>query len=433
MKRILAVATATFAVCSVAAAQTLPPVKVSSANPMPGCATPGRLMAYLAERNPKLDPRFAAIATYYMRHGEQLGIRWDYAFYQMILETGSLSFTRNGTKPGDVKPRQNNFAGIGATGGGEPGESFKSVEDGVLAHLQHLQMYAGERVDSPVAERTRKVQEWGVLTSWQKGFRRPITFADLAGKWAPGSRGYASHIHKMAEDFQSGACRKPDPRPEMVAEARTGRTAPARTAAAPTRGDELVRAEMERARSEGAGNRRALGAAAITAARPYGGETAPLTGVTILNEQAAETPSSANSQAAGSAPGTPPAGSDAATAEPPPASRSRSITAKGAGTTPRSTQVAAAATLPKPPAVDAPAAAGKCRVFTASYGGQKAVIIRASADQFTNFTVLDVNEGQEVREVEAYIAAYARGGQKVGEFSSSDAALDKAFQLCPES
>ena len=50
-------------------------------------------MAYLAERNPKLDPRYAGVATIYMKHGEQLGIRWDYAFFQMMLETGSLSYT----------------------------------------------------------------------------------------------------------------------------------------------------------------------------------------------------------------------------------------------------------------------------------------------------------------------------------------------------
>ena len=46
--------------------------------------------------------------------------------------------------------------------------------------------------------------------------------------------------------------------------------------------------------------------------------------------------------------------------------------------------------------------------------------------------MLDVNEGQEAREIEAYISAYAKGGQKVGDFSNSNAALDKAFQLCPE-
>ncbi len=71
-------------------------------------------------------------------------------------------------------------------------------------------------------------------------------------------------------------------------------------------------------------------------------------------------------------------------------------------------------------------------MFTASYGGQKSLIIRAQSDQYTNYTVLDVNEGSEGREIDAYIAAYAKGGQKVGEFSNQLQALDKAFELCPE-
>ena len=66
--------------------------------------------------------------------GEEFGIRWDMAFYQMILETGALSYWR-GHRSGDVKPEQNNFAGLGATGNGVRGESFKDVETGVRAHL----------------------------------------------------------------------------------------------------------------------------------------------------------------------------------------------------------------------------------------------------------------------------------------------------------
>src|SRR5262249_24167358 len=93
-------------------------------------------------------------------------------------------------------------------------------------------------------------------------------------------------------------------------------------------------------------------------------------------------------------------------------------------------QTAMAGGVPKA-ALSAPPAP-KCRVWTASYGGQKAVIIRAIAGQLINYTVLDVNEGQEKPEAEAYIAAYAKGGQQVGEFTSQNAALDKAFELCPE-
>jgi cytochrome b involved in lipid metabolism len=71
-------------------------------------------------------------------------------------------------------------------------------------------------------------------------------------------------------------------------------------------------------------------------------------------------------------------------------------------------------------------------VWTASYGGSKAIIIKAVSDKTVNYTVLDVNEGSEKREADAYINAYAKGGQSVGEFGSQTLALEKAFELCPE-
>jgi hypothetical protein len=83
--------------------------------------------------------------------------------------------------------------------------------------------------------------------------------------------------------------------------------------------------------------------------------------------------------------------------------------------------------LPAPPESSA-----KCKVWTASYGGQRAILIKAAADGMVNYTVLDVNETSEKREVEAYIAAYAKGGESVGAFSNQTKALDKAFELCPE-
>src|SRR5712691_8538213 len=76
-----------------AQAADLPQVKTINGNEVPACATPGRLMAYLHARNPKTDARFDSVATEYMRHGEELGIRWDIAFFQMVLETGALGFT----------------------------------------------------------------------------------------------------------------------------------------------------------------------------------------------------------------------------------------------------------------------------------------------------------------------------------------------------
>ena len=100
---------------ALASAATLPDIRTSPQNLVPECATPGRLMEYLRSRNPDLQPRFDGVASEYMRQGEMLGVRWDFAFYQMILETGSLSY-RRANRSGDVKAAQNNFAGLGATG-----------------------------------------------------------------------------------------------------------------------------------------------------------------------------------------------------------------------------------------------------------------------------------------------------------------------------
>ena len=72
-------------------------------------------MRYLEQRNQRLSPQFKTIARYYKAHGERYRVRWDYAFFQMLLETGFLTYK------GDVKPTQNNFAGLGATGGGGGG------------------------------------------------------------------------------------------------------------------------------------------------------------------------------------------------------------------------------------------------------------------------------------------------------------------------
>ncbi|CAN0505553.1 unnamed protein product, partial [Phaeothamnion confervicola] len=159
--------------------------------------------------------------------------------------------------------------------------------------------------------------------------------------------------------------------------------------------NDYSRQAIERARDEGDGSRSSLGAKAIAAApaaRAEPSKVAAGPAFKVLNEAPAaeEKPVQVAAAMAGAKP---PAG-------------------KGAS----AVQATTVAASPKPPAVAQPQApqpsqAGKCRVFTASYGGQKAVIIRASADSFTNFTVLDVNEGQEAREVEAYIAAYAKGGQ----------------------
>lgn len=352
-----------------AAAANLPEIKVTSRNTVPACATPGRLMSFLKSRNTRMHPRYEQLAVYYMRHGEDLGIRWDIAFFQMLVETANLAYT------GDVDASQNNFAGLGATGGGVKGEIFSDLDHGVRAHLEHVLMYTGETIRNPVAERTRKVQEWKVLASWQRSIRRPMTFSHLTTKWAPSDRGYSKDINAVANSFYQGICKGSDPQPELIAMAR---------------GEAQTSAPANRPKSRASGTAPAV----IATLEPEATPSNTAAAVAVLNPGPASSQQSANSASA-------PADKTAMAA-----SEARKAASK--------------------------ANPGKCRVWTASYGGAKAIIIKAVNNDVTNYTVLDVNAGKEKREAEAYIAAYAKGGETLEEFASASAALDKAFKLCPE-
>jgi hypothetical protein len=448
---VIAAAVPLAAISLPASAADLPQVKLSSSNRVPACATPGRLMAFVQGRNGKLDERFSSIAADYMRIGEELKIRWDIAFFQMMLETGNLTFT------GDVSAKQNNFAGLGATGKHVPGESFPDVATGVKAHLQHLLLYAGEKLDNPVAERTRKVQEWGVLVSWQKTLNGPIDYGQLAQQWAPTSHRYARDIAGLAEAFYASPCKGADPKPELLALAKPGAgatmsEAPATTAEATAAADEvapssdddktpklsgadLARRAVDEARRSGSFVRSGLGAEslvpsddkpAISVGEPAPADNTPPAAFKIINAAAPDAASSANASSVQDTRGP----ADAAPIEPPKKNSNKKIqvAALGAGTKPSVSAGITAKTLNVPPS----GSKATCKVWTASYGGGHSVIIRARADRQDNYTVLDVNEGSEKREADAYIAAYAKGGETVGEFANPSQALDKAFELCPD-
>jgi hypothetical protein len=75
------------------------------------------------------------------------GVRPEVAFVQTMKETGFLQYG------GDASIEQFNFAGLGTTGGGVPGNSYPDVRTGIRAQIQHLKAYAtaeplnGECVD----------------------------------------------------------------------------------------------------------------------------------------------------------------------------------------------------------------------------------------------------------------------------------------------
>jgi len=95
-----------------------------------------QLQLFLRNNNENALVKFPDIAKLYREEAGIEGVNYDIAFCQMCVETGFLRFGS------DIKPEQNNFAGLGAIGGGSEAASFPSARIGVRAHVQHLKAYA---------------------------------------------------------------------------------------------------------------------------------------------------------------------------------------------------------------------------------------------------------------------------------------------------
>ncbi|OIU73233.1 N-acetylmuramoyl-L-alanine amidase [Rossellomorea aquimaris] len=128
-----------------------------------------------------INPGAPLLGDYYIKYGKDYGIRGDIAFGQAIHETNYFRFT------GQVKPEQNNFAGLGTTGPGVDGASFKSPEEGVLAHIQHLYAYASKEKlppSHPLVDPRFSLVSRGSADYWTK----------LNGKWAVPGTTYGQSI-----------------------------------------------------------------------------------------------------------------------------------------------------------------------------------------------------------------------------------------------
>ncbi|MGM0827454.1 MAG: N-acetylmuramoyl-L-alanine amidase [Bacillota bacterium] len=121
------------------------------------------------------------LGKFYIFYGNLYGIRGDVAYAQAIHETNYFRFT------GQVKPSQNNFAGIGTTGPGNNGASFETPEEGVLAHIQHLYAYAST---NPIPQGQSLVDPRFSLVT--RGSAKNWT--DLNGKWAVPGTTYGQSI-----------------------------------------------------------------------------------------------------------------------------------------------------------------------------------------------------------------------------------------------
>ena len=414
-----------------------PEIRASAGNRVPACVTPERLMGFIAAHNDQLPARYSGIATAYRDLGDAYHIRWDYAFYQMVLETNYLRFKRGDGSSGDVSAGQNNFAGIGATGGGVAGERFPDIRTGVAAQMQHLVAYSGEKVDRPVAQRTREHQDDIIEISRKLG--RPVKFGDLANRWAA-DRSYARSIEVVADLFRRAYCTgitvtgtgQPPAtafvQPSKLGAATAGdamrptgeheATAPHRLVRIVWRRGDLMPPEPRRAES-----RKPVAAAPAGGAPAVATMAAPSQSVTL----AASLPVPAPVAAVRAARTAPDANDERAVVP-----ADASLSAVSTITKPQLTGVArfaqAAEAAVATGAIPAP---GHCRIYSASYGGSAALLIRAKLDGEVRLTALGVEDRSSRSMGESFLASHAPGGAIIGSFSTRDGALSAARALCP--
>ena len=150
-------------------------------------ATQEQMVNFIKKRNPnpKINCTVEQLVHLYYLEGEREGIRPDIALCQAIKETGTWGYG------GDVVPEQNNYCGLGTTGGGVKGAYFDTPQLGVRAHLQHLLSYASKRppkveIVDPRYDLIKKhrPQIFGKLTKW----------TELNGVWAVPGNHYGEDI-----------------------------------------------------------------------------------------------------------------------------------------------------------------------------------------------------------------------------------------------
>ena len=142
-------------------------------------ATKKQAVAYIKQANPKvrLDCSVEELVDLYWQEAEREEVRPDLALAQSLVETGTYAYG------GDVHHKQNNFCGLGTTGGGVKGASLKTPELGVRAHIQHLLAYTQKKrpqtkIVDPRYELAHNIRlERGLVDTWY----------GLNGTWAMGS------------------------------------------------------------------------------------------------------------------------------------------------------------------------------------------------------------------------------------------------------
>ena len=144
-----------------------------------GSATETQLKDLLQAVNPSALNAFPDLSKTYIEESALEGVNHNIAFSQMCLETGYLNFG------GDVEPSQNNFCGLGTTGGGVKGAFFSDARSGVKAHIQHLKAYASR---DPILAPPVVDPRFGLV---RRGSAPMVN--DLSGRWAA-DRAYGGKV-----------------------------------------------------------------------------------------------------------------------------------------------------------------------------------------------------------------------------------------------
>ena len=153
-------------------------------------ATQEQMAAFITRRNPspKLNCTVPQIVRYYYEEAGREGIRPDIALCQALKETGFFAYG------GDVVPSQNNFCGLGTTGGGVRGASFPTPQLGVRAHIQHLLAYAS--TDRPHV--TIVDPRYDLIVNNRPDIHGSVTtWTGLNGIWAVPGRTYGQDILRL--------------------------------------------------------------------------------------------------------------------------------------------------------------------------------------------------------------------------------------------
>lgn len=101
-----------------------------------GTASEIQMIMFLKSHNPDQFSQFTELPKLYREEATIEGVNADVAFAQMCVETDFLRFGKQ------VRPDQNNFAGLGGIGDAPEGASFRDARIGVRAQIQHLKAYA---------------------------------------------------------------------------------------------------------------------------------------------------------------------------------------------------------------------------------------------------------------------------------------------------